>query len=138
MTTTNVNVPLPSYPQPFDSKIVEIFDHYGPTSYVQYGSAVGDIINASQKRQHWDVILLVLMIIPLVALAVDRMLFWIQRQLFPFQYGGSGYLHRALKALLRGWEDIRCLVRRPVALAPVSPAPQPAPASAPAATEKGP
>jgi hypothetical protein len=47
MTTTNVNVPLPGYPQPFGSKIVEIFDHYGPTSYVQYGSAVGDIINAS-------------------------------------------------------------------------------------------
>jgi hypothetical protein len=42
-----INQPLPGYPQPWGDKIVETFDHYGPTSYVQYGSAVGDIINAS-------------------------------------------------------------------------------------------
>ena len=43
--------------------------------------------------------LLVLMIIPLVALAIDRLLFWIQRQLFPYQYGGAGFLHQALRAV---------------------------------------
>ena len=54
-------------------------------------------------------ILLVLMIIPLVALAIDRLLFWVQRQLFPYQYGGDGLLHRGVRAVLRGWEDLQAL-----------------------------
>jgi NitT/TauT family transport system permease protein len=99
---------------------------------------LGDIILKSQRRELWTYILLVLMIIPLVALAIDRLLFWIQRQLFPFQYGGEGYLHRALRILMRGGEDLRGLVRRPTALAPSNFAPQPAGSSAPAAPEKRP
>ena len=35
-------------------------------------------------------ILLILLVIPLVALAIDRLLFWVQRQLFPHRYGGPG------------------------------------------------
>ena len=42
-----INQPLPGYPAPAGAKPKEVFDHYGPVSYVQYGSAVGDIINAS-------------------------------------------------------------------------------------------
>jgi hypothetical protein len=42
-----INVPLPGWPAPPGAKPKEVFDHYGPVSYVQYGSAVGDIINAS-------------------------------------------------------------------------------------------
>jgi len=76
---------------------------------------LGDIINVSQRRQQWEDILLVLMIIPLVALAVDRVLFWIQRQLFPYQYGGNGILHQALRFVLRRCEDLKLLVVRPVA-----------------------
>ena len=53
------------------------------------------------------------MIIPLVALAVDRILFWIQRQLFPYQYGGDGILHHALRAVLRVCEDLKLLIVRP-------------------------
>jgi ABC-type nitrate/sulfonate/bicarbonate transport system permease component len=45
-------------------------------------------------RRHPTYILLVLMIIPLVALGIDRMLFWIQRELFPYQLRRRGILHR--------------------------------------------
>ncbi len=75
---------------------------------------LGDIINVSQSRGSIGMyILLVLMIIPLVALAIDRLLFWIQRQLFPYQYGGDGLLHRALRAMMRVWEDLKLLIVRP-------------------------
>ena len=81
---------------------------------------LGDIINVSQRRQQWEDILLVLMIIPLVALAVDRALFWIQRQLFPYQYGGDGLLHRALRAVMRICEDAKLLIVRPAAWEPAA------------------
>ena len=74
---------------------------------------LGDIINVSQRRQQWEDILLVLMIIPMVALAVDRALFWVQRQLFPYQYGGDGVLHHALRAVMRVCEDAKLLIFRP-------------------------
>jgi NitT/TauT family transport system permease protein len=40
---------------------------------------LGSIINISQRRGHYSYILLVLMLIPLVALAIDRLLYWVQR-----------------------------------------------------------
>jgi ABC-type nitrate/sulfonate/bicarbonate transport system permease component len=81
-----------------------------------YGG-LGHIINMAQSRggdkEH---ILLVLMIIPLVALGIDRVLYLTQRSLFPHQYGGHGTLHRLLGLLLRVWEDARSLVIRPTPL----------------------
>lgn len=68
---------------------------------------LGAIINNSQRRGIQTHILLVLMIIPLVALAIDRILFWIQRELFPYQYGGSGILRRGISGILRVWEDLK-------------------------------
>jgi len=68
---------------------------------------LGDIISTSQRRGLQTHILLVLMLIPLVALAIDRILFWVQRQLFPYQYGGSGWLHLAVRAVLRSWDDLK-------------------------------
>ena len=73
---------------------------------------LGSIINTSQRLGPREHILLVLMIIPLVALAVDRVLFWIQRQLFPYQYGGDGILHRALRAVMRVCEDLKLVIMR--------------------------
>jgi NitT/TauT family transport system permease protein len=81
---------------------------------------LGDIINVSQRRQQWEDILLVLMIIPLVALAIDRILFWIQRQLFPYQYGGDGILHQALRGFMRICEDLKLLIVRPVKWEPAT------------------
>ncbi len=76
---------------------------------------LGSIINFGQSRGgHRSYILLVLMLIPLVALGIDRLLFWIQRQLFPYQYGGSGWLHHGLRMALRGWESVKFLVFKPI------------------------
>ena len=76
---------------------------------------LGSIINFAQSRGgHRTYILLVLMLIPLVALAIDRLLFWTQRQLFPYQYGGPGWLHRALRMVFRAWESVKLLFLAPV------------------------
>ena len=79
---------------------------------------LGDIINKSQRRGPLSHIILVLLLIPLVALAIDRLLFWIQRELFPYQYGGAGLLHRLVRALLLVWEDFKGLFRKSVEYAP--------------------
>jgi ABC-type nitrate/sulfonate/bicarbonate transport system permease component len=79
---------------------------------------LGDIINVSQHRGPQAHILLVLMIIPLVALAIDRLLLWIERQLFPYQYGGAGLLHGLMRWALRCWEDFLGLFFRPTECAP--------------------
>src|SRR5271166_2622852 len=44
-----INQPLPGYPCTIGSKTLTVFDHYGPSSYVQYNAStgVGDIVNAS-------------------------------------------------------------------------------------------
>ena len=59
-------------------------------------------------------IILVLLLIPLVAFGIDRILFWIQRELFPYQYGGSGMLRRALGLYFRMWEDFKSLFYKKV------------------------
>ncbi|HVR73600.1 MAG TPA: ABC transporter permease [Planctomycetota bacterium] len=70
---------------------------------------IGDIIITSQRRGPKEHILLVLMIIPIVALGIDRLLFWIQKELFPYRHGGSGILHRCVRASLHAWEDLKGL-----------------------------
>ncbi|NUQ60847.1 MAG: ABC transporter permease subunit [Pirellulales bacterium] len=97
---------------------------------------LGGIINRAQSRGGREThILLVLMVIPLVALAIDRILFWIQRQLFPHQYGGAGLLRRALAAIRHTGEDLKGLVVKPV---PARAAAFPGPGSAsPAAQSEG-
>jgi hypothetical protein len=45
----NVNVSVAGWPAPVGAKNFYIWDHYGPTSYVQYNgsTAAGDVVNAS-------------------------------------------------------------------------------------------
>ena len=81
---------------------------------------LGDIINISQRLGYQTHIILVLLIIPLVALAIDRLLFWIQRELFPHQYGGHGLLREVVRWCLHRWEDLQSLVWKPRAFAPPS------------------
>lgn len=88
---------------------------------------LGDIIITSQRRGPKEHILLVLMIIPLVALAIDRILFWIQKELFPHRYGGMGILNRAVRSILHGWESLKRVLFKPV----------PAPAAIPSSTSSG-
>jgi NitT/TauT family transport system permease protein len=68
---------------------------------------LGDIIITSQRRGPREHILLVLLIIPIVALAIDRCLYWMQRELFPHQYGGQGLLNSGLRLMFRGWVDVK-------------------------------
>src|SRR5262249_3291300 len=82
---------------------------------------LGDIINVSEKRGNHEHILLVIMIIPLVALALDRLFFWIQQELFPHRYGGYGILRHAVRIFFRGWESVIGIFRKPVALPGVGP-----------------
>jgi NitT/TauT family transport system permease protein len=74
---------------------------------------LGHIILMSDRLGFRTHILLVLMIIPLVALAIDRFLYWVQRQLFPYYYESDGLLHHALVKVLRAWEDFWSLFFHP-------------------------
>jgi len=78
---------------------------------------LGNIINVAQRRGHQETIVLVLILIPAVALVIDRIVFMIQRSLFPHQYGGQGVLHDAWRGLMHGAESLKHLVIRPKPLA---------------------
>jgi NitT/TauT family transport system permease protein len=67
---------------------------------------LGHLINLSMRRGPREHILLVLIIIPIVALLIDRLLFWIQKELFPHRYGGTGILNNAVRNVLHVWEDM--------------------------------
>ena len=72
---------------------------------VKFGNAsggLGDLINMSQRRGMREPIVLVLIIIPLVAWAIDRALWWLQSDLFPYRYGGAGWIPRFFGWLLHG------------------------------------
>ena len=77
---------------------------------VKFGSdsgGLGDLINMSQRRGEREPILIVLVIIPLLAYAIDRALWWLQCDLFPHRYGGRGWLPRFCRGLLHGFVDTR-------------------------------
>lgn len=64
---------------------------------------LGDLINVSQRRGEREPILIVLMVIPVVAYAIDRGLWWLQCDLFPHRYGGRGLLKRFVHGLFHGF-----------------------------------
>ncbi|MGB8854474.1 MAG: ABC transporter permease subunit [Pirellulales bacterium] len=64
---------------------------------------LGDLINVSQRRGEREPILIVLVVIPLVAYAIDRALWWLQCDLFPHRYGGRGLVPRFIHGLLHGF-----------------------------------
>ena len=72
---------------------------------VKFGTdsgGLGDLINISQRRGQREPILIVLLVIPLVAWAIDRCLWWLQCDLFPYRYGGRGLIPRLCGWLLHG------------------------------------
>jgi ABC-type nitrate/sulfonate/bicarbonate transport system permease component len=87
---------------------------------------LGFEIGTFQRRQLREHIYLIILLIPLVALAVDLVLFWIQRQLFPHVYGGPGWLQRLVRASLHGWDDLKHIFFRYEPPALVSAVPPPA------------
>ncbi|NBW96796.1 MAG: ABC transporter permease subunit [Planctomycetia bacterium] len=63
---------------------------------------LGDLINVAQRRGEREPILIVLVVIPLVAYGIDRLLWWLQCDLFPHRYGGRGWLPRFVGRILHG------------------------------------
>jgi NitT/TauT family transport system permease protein len=63
---------------------------------------LGGLINVAQRRSHQETILITLVVITLVAYAIDRALWWLQCDLFPYRYGGRGVLPRLARRLLHG------------------------------------
>jgi ABC-type nitrate/sulfonate/bicarbonate transport system permease component len=97
---------------------------------------LGNLILVAQRRGPREHIYLIILIIPIVALAIDRVLYLVQVQLCPFRYGGAGWLHRGVRVLLHVWDDLKSKVLPPkppfdqfvtaTASAPTTPAePQP-------------
>lgn len=77
---------------------------------INASGGLGDIIITSMRRGPREHMILVLLIIPFVALGMDRLLFWIQRELFPYRFGGMGILNRALRTGLHVGEDVKGFV----------------------------
>jgi ABC-type nitrate/sulfonate/bicarbonate transport system permease component len=74
---------------------------------------LGNLINVSLRRGPREHVYLIIIIIPAVALALDRVFYMIQRSLFPYRYGGAGLLNRALRAVLHGWDAAKGLILKP-------------------------
>jgi NitT/TauT family transport system permease protein len=82
---------------------------------------LGNLINTAMRRGEREPVILVLLIIPVVALAIDWALFWVQRELFPHRFGGMGILNQAIRGVLHGAEDVKGLIfRRSAAAQPVA------------------
>jgi NitT/TauT family transport system permease protein len=74
---------------------------------------LGNLILMAQRRGPRAHIYLIILIVPIVALFMDRLLYFTQVQLFPYRYGGYGLFNRALRAVLRWWSDVKSLIWKP-------------------------
>jgi ABC-type nitrate/sulfonate/bicarbonate transport system permease component len=83
---------------------------------VRFGNeagGLGNLINVSLRQGPREHVYLIVLIIPAVALAIDRVLFLIQRSLFPYRYGGAGLLNQGVRASLHFWDDVKRLFWKP-------------------------
>jgi len=74
---------------------------------------LGNLINAAQKRGLRAQIYLIILIIPLVAFLIDRILFAIQKGLFPHKYGGSGWLLMLVRDVAHRIGDLKSMFFQP-------------------------
>ncbi len=74
---------------------------------------LGALILTSQRRTMTAHIILIILIIPIVALAIDRILYLVQRQLFPHRYGGLGILKRLVRFVAHGWQALKGMIIKP-------------------------
>ncbi len=111
-TIIKVLVPL-AMPTVFDSARVLFglaFGYIMLAELVKFGSeagGLGHLILLSQRQGPREHIYLIILIIPIVALVIDRFLYWIQRELFPHRYGGRGLLNMALRWGIHRWDDVK-------------------------------
>jgi NitT/TauT family transport system permease protein len=110
-----VLVPL-AMPAVFDSARLLFglaFGYIMLAELVRFGNelgGLGNLILVAQRRGPREHIYLIVLIIPVVALVIDRFLYFLQVQLFPYRYGGYGLLNRGLRAVLCGWDDLKSLI----------------------------
>jgi NitT/TauT family transport system permease protein len=74
---------------------------------------LGNLILMSQRRTLTGHIILIILMIPIVALAIDRGLFFVQKQLFPYRYGGMGILKHMVGWFVRAWQELKGMILRP-------------------------
>ena len=74
---------------------------------------LGHLIRMSQRQGPRAHIYLIILIIPIVAFMIDRFLYWIQRGLFPYKYGGNGHLLHLVRWFIHRWDDLKGLVFSP-------------------------
>ena len=82
---------------------------------VKFGNeagGLGDIIRQSQRRGMIAHIWWILIIIPIVAVIMDRAILWMQKSLFPYRYGGNGFLRQAVKVPMDAFADLRLSLMR--------------------------
>jgi NitT/TauT family transport system permease protein len=71
---------------------------------------LGNLILMSQRRNLLPDIYLIILIIPIVALAIDRLLYFVQRQLFPHRYQSLGLLRSVVRFVGEGWQALKAHV----------------------------
>ena len=71
---------------------------------------LGNLILTSQRIGPRAHIYLIILIIPVVAFLIDRLLYMIQRGLFPYKYGGSGWLLQIVTWFLHRLGDVKCML----------------------------
>ena len=86
---------------------------------------LGDIIRQSQRRGLVSHIWIVLVLIPVLAVGIDRGLYWIQKSLFPHRYGGYGLLNRTFRWIFGRWDDLKTKLFAKAPPVPAAPAPLP-------------
>jgi len=117
-TISKVLFPI-ALPQIFDSFRIMFglaFGYIMLAESIKYANdfgGLGFLIQEFQRTGKREFIYLIIIVIPIVAFAVDRLLFLLQRQLFPHVYGGSGLLMRAIRGVLHTWDDLKRLVFKP-------------------------
>ena len=69
------------------------------------GAGLGALIEVFRRQGPREGIYLILIVIPLVAFGIDRLLYFVQVQLFPYRFGGEGWMSRGVRTLVRFCED---------------------------------
>jgi ABC-type nitrate/sulfonate/bicarbonate transport system permease component len=84
------------------------------TESIKYGKGFGGLgyqINVFQHIGPREGIYLIILVIPVVAFVIDRILYWVQVKLFPHQYGGDGILYLFVRQVLHLWDDLKRTIR---------------------------
>lgn len=76
---------------------------------------LGHLISVSQRIGPRAHIYLIILIIPVVAFVIDRILFAIQKGLFPHKYGGNGWLLGIFRMFVNLWSDVKSAFLKPKA-----------------------